>query len=80
MLTITVQACLRENKSLVSAATCPSTDDALWWIAVFDAGEGGPDVADTNGANYLRTAYDQLCINYRAIDDFRAKLLGFSRW
>jgi hypothetical protein len=34
-------------------------------------------VADTNGANNLRTAYDQLCISYRAIDDFRAKLLGF---
>jgi len=25
----------------------------------------------------LRTAYDQLCVSYRAIDDFRAKLLGF---
>jgi hypothetical protein len=24
----------------------------------------------------LRTAYDQLCLSYRAIDDFRAKLLG----
>src|ERR1700694_4717583 len=38
-------------------------DDALWWIAVFDAGEGGPDVADTNGAKNLRTAqavFDQL--------------------
>jgi len=25
----------------------------------------------------LRTAYQQICDNYRAIDDFRAKLLGF---
>jgi hypothetical protein len=25
----------------------------------------------------LRTGYDQLCQSYRAIDDFRAKLLGF---
>ncbi|MCY1143257.1 hypothetical protein OWR29_35125 [Actinoplanes sp. Pm04-4] len=25
----------------------------------------------------LRTAYEQLCSSYRAIDDFRAKLLGF---
>jgi hypothetical protein len=25
----------------------------------------------------LRAAYDQLCTSYRAIDDFRAKLLGF---
>lgn len=25
----------------------------------------------------VRAAYDQLCISYRAIDDFRAKLLGF---
>lgn len=25
----------------------------------------------------LKTAYDQLCVSYRAIDDFRAKLLGF---
>jgi hypothetical protein len=25
----------------------------------------------------LRTAYTELCISYRAIDDFRAKLLGF---
>src|SRR5215469_3919641 len=24
-----------------------------------------------------KTAYDQLCVSYRAIDDFRAKLLGF---
>jgi hypothetical protein len=25
----------------------------------------------------LRVAYDQLCTSYRAIDDFRAKMLGF---
>jgi hypothetical protein len=25
----------------------------------------------------LRAIYDQLCLSYRAIDDFRAKLLGF---
>jgi hypothetical protein len=25
----------------------------------------------------VRSAYEQLCISYRAIDDFRAKLLGF---
>lgn len=25
----------------------------------------------------LRTAYKELCNSYRAIDDFRAKLLGF---
>ena len=29
------------------------------------------------GADVLRTAYDQLCISYRAIDDFCAELLGF---
>jgi hypothetical protein len=28
-------------------------------------------------ATNLRSAYDQLCLSYRAIDDFRAKLLGF---
>jgi hypothetical protein len=32
---------------------------------------------DTNGADNLRTAYEELCTSYRAIDDFRAKLLGF---
>jgi hypothetical protein len=36
-----------------------------------------PDVGDTDGSNNLKTAYDQLCTSYRAIDDFRAKLLGF---
>jgi hypothetical protein len=37
----------------------------------------GADVADTSGFNHLGTAYDQLCTSYHAIDDFRAKLLGF---
>jgi hypothetical protein len=35
------------------------------------------DVADTSEPNHVGTAYDQLCSTYRAIDDFRAKLLGF---
>jgi len=34
-------------------------------------------LADTDGFNNLSIAYDQLCISYRAIDDFRTKLLGF---
>lgn len=34
-------------------------------------------MADTDGSNHLSSAYDQLCNSYRAIDDFRAKLLGF---
>jgi hypothetical protein len=42
----------------------------------FDAGEV-VNVADTAGPADLKTAYDQLCTSYRAIDDFRAKLLGF---
>ena len=29
------------------------------------------------GDDNLRTAYEQLCLSYRAIDDFRSKLLGF---
>jgi mannose-6-phosphate isomerase-like protein (cupin superfamily) len=37
----------------------------------------GANVTDPDVANNLRTAYDELCITYRAIDDFRAKLLGF---
>src|SRR6266513_1901897 len=37
----------------------------------------GPGMTDTNGADNLRTAYEELCTSYRAIDDFRAKLLGF---
>lgn len=37
----------------------------------------GANVSDPEGANNLRTAYDELCATYRAIDDFRAKLLGF---
>ena len=35
----------------------------------------GLDVTDINDSR--RTAYDQLCTSYHAIDDFRAKLLGF---
>jgi hypothetical protein len=34
-------------------------------------------VTDTDGADNLRTVYEQLCNSYRAIDDFRTKLLGF---
>jgi hypothetical protein len=34
-------------------------------------------MTDTDGAATRRTAYDQLCTSYHAIDDFRAKLLGF---
>jgi hypothetical protein len=34
----------------------------------------GPDQDD---GTILRGAYDQLCMSYRAIDDFRTKLLGF---
>ena len=32
---------------------------------------------DTNKPDYLLAAYNQLCTSYHAIDDFRAKLLGF---
>ena len=31
----------------------------------------------SNGQDEKLKAYEQLCISYRAIDDFRAKLLGF---
>jgi hypothetical protein len=34
-------------------------------------------MTNTDGSNNLKGAYDQLCNSYRAIDDFRAKLLGF---
>lgn len=34
-------------------------------------------MTDTDGSDHLKTAYDQLCTSYHAIDDFRAKLLGF---
>ena len=43
----------------------------------------GTDDNSTDSATYSATdsatlrAYDQLCVTYRAIDDFRAKLLGF---
>src|SRR5215211_3978406 len=33
-------------------------------------------MSDSQDEN-LKTTYDQLCNSYRAIDDFRAKLLGF---
>jgi len=32
---------------------------------------------DESDAPNLRATYEQLCQSYRAIDDFRAKLLGF---
>ena len=32
---------------------------------------------DTQKAENLRTVYRELCSSYRAIDDFRTKLLGF---
>jgi hypothetical protein len=35
----------------------------------------GADVTSINDSR--KTAYDQLCTSYHAIDDFRAKLLGF---
>jgi multisubunit Na+/H+ antiporter MnhF subunit len=35
-----------------------------------------PDKAEPD-APKLRATYDQLCLSYHAIDDFRAKLLGF---
>jgi hypothetical protein len=35
--------------------------------------DGGKFMADEN----LRAVYQELCTSYRAIDDFRAKLLGF---
>src|SRR4051794_21326708 len=34
-------------------------------------------MTDTNDSQDLRTAYTELCSSYRAIDDFRTKLLGF---
>src|SRR5918994_3419278 len=33
-------------------------------------------MSDSQDEN-LKTTYEQLCYSYRAIDDFRAKLLGF---
>jgi hypothetical protein len=41
-----------------------------------DVGEAADTAQSVDLAN-LRTAYDQLCTSYHAIDDFRAKLLGF---
>jgi hypothetical protein len=37
---------------------------------------GGKSMSDEKNEN-LKTVYQQLCESYRAIDDFRAKLLGF---
>jgi hypothetical protein len=37
---------------------------------------GGKSMSDSQDEK-LKTTYDQLCYSYRAIDDFRAKLLGF---
>jgi hypothetical protein len=34
-------------------------------------------MTDNGGFNHLGSVYDQLCTSYHAIDDFRAKLLGF---
>jgi hypothetical protein len=34
---------------------------------------------DTSRPDYLLNAYNELCSSYHAIDDFRTKLLGFSR-
>ena len=36
--------------------------------------------SDTQGLQNLRTVYKELCNSYRAIDDFRTKLLGFLPW
>src|SRR5437870_10645475 len=33
--------------------------------------------SDTKKPENLRTVYSELCVSYRAIDDFRTKLLGF---
>ena len=36
-----------------------------------------PENKDPQRASNLRTVYSELCTSYRAIDDFRTKLLGF---
>src|SRR5258706_10710692 len=38
--------------------------------------EGGKSMSDEKDEN-LKAVYQQLCDSYRAIDDFRTKLLGF---
>jgi hypothetical protein len=45
---------------------------------LIDEGQSTSDVklSDQQAEN-LRTGYRELCTSYRAIDDFRAKLLGF---
>src|SRR6266496_5420042 len=47
------------------------------WLARIRSWHRRSELADTDGFNHLSSAYDQLCNSYRAIDDFRAKLLGF---
>lgn len=39
--------------------------------------DGSDNLRTAYDSDNLRTAYDQLCTSYHAIDDFRAKLLGF---
>ena len=39
--------------------------------------ENSEDPAKDPSPESLKTFYDQVCLSYRAIDDFRAKLLGF---
>ena len=34
-------------------------------------------MSEPNSSDSIRVAYEQLCTSYRAIDDFRTKLLGF---
>jgi hypothetical protein len=46
-----------------------------WWTKT-DRGETVDPLPAEEALNY-RLAYEQLCVSYRAIDDFRAKLLGF---
>jgi hypothetical protein len=45
-------------------------------MQVAAAGKRRANMSDTDPAN-LKIAYEQLCTSYRAIDDFRAKLLGY---
>jgi len=58
-----------------------ASDDPRTASAATDSGAGSAD-GEPPGAgrldeDNLRAAYEQLCLSYRAIDDFRAKLLGF---
>jgi hypothetical protein len=50
-----------------------------WWVASSKLTRG-LDVSNTDrsdNSDNIRTAYAELCTSYHAIDDFRAKLLGF---